>query len=48
MRDFLESNGDLVICMVTGALLAVPIVGWAPVFGIAAAVATSIAISRRI
>jgi hypothetical protein len=47
VRDFLETNGELALAMIGGAVLAGPLLGLWPLVGILAACGTSIVIANQ-
>jgi hypothetical protein len=47
VRDFLETNGELALAMIGGAILGAPIFGVLPLLGIVAACGTAIVIANQ-
>ena len=45
MRDYLETNGEIALAMIGGAVLAGPLLGLWPLVGVLAAIGTSVYIA---
>jgi hypothetical protein len=47
VRKRLETNGGLMLAMLASGLLLVPIMGWWPLFGVAAACGTAVYLTKQ-